>query len=208
MKTHVVQQGEHISLIAESYGFVSSDTIWMHPDNADLRALRSSPNVLFAGDELIIPDKQQKRVECSTGALHRFVLDESEVRLRLRFLDLARQPIPEAQAGADFGTPDAEQTDGDGLLAILVGRSERGGRIVLDRGPVDVFIGHLDPVEEETGVRGRLSNLGYLIGEIEDADDVEELSFALEEFQADYELAVTKEIDDATRAKLVEVHGS
>jgi hypothetical protein len=208
VKTHVVKQGEHLSLIAESYGFVSSDTIWMHPDNADLRELRSSPNVLFAGDELAIPDKQQKQVECSTGSLHRFVLDESEVRLRLRFLDLARQPIPEAQAQADFGTPDAEQTDGDGLLTILVGRSERGGRVVLERGPVDVFIGHLDPVEEETGVRGRLSNLGYLIGEIEDADDVEELSFALEEFQADYELAVTKEIDDATRAKLVEIHGS
>ncbi len=208
MKTHVVQQGEHISLLAERYGFASADTLWMAPDNAELRALRSSPNVLFAGDELVVPLKEQRLVECSTGTLHKFFLDRLNVRLRLRFLDLARQPITGAQAEADFGIPDADQTDGDGLLAIRIGRSERGGRVVLERGVVDVFVGHLDPVEEETGVRGRLSNLGYLIGEIEDADDVEELSFALEEFQADYELPVTKEIDDATRAKLVEVHGS
>jgi hypothetical protein len=52
-KTHVVAQGEHISSIAERYRFISTDTIWMHPDNAGLRALRSSPNILHERDEIV-----------------------------------------------------------------------------------------------------------------------------------------------------------
>lgn len=205
---HTVVQGEHISRIAEKYGFMRTDTIWMHPDNAPLRAARQSPNVLLPGDVLVIPDKQQKAVSRPTGALHTFVLRTNPLELRLAFLDLKNRPICGAAVTVNFGQAAALTTDGEGKVVLTIRRSEPGGDMALPQGTAAVLVGHLDPIDTESGVRARLSNLGYLLGDVEDADDAEELRFALQELQADYALPFTGELDDATRAKLAEVHGS
>ena len=57
---HTVVQGEHLSGIANKYGFTSYKTIWDHAQNAELKKKRQNPNVIFPGDELFIPDKGQK----------------------------------------------------------------------------------------------------------------------------------------------------
>src|SRR5450432_2358900 len=44
---HIVEQGEHLSKIAADYGFRDSDTIWHYPDNAELKAKRKTPHILF-----------------------------------------------------------------------------------------------------------------------------------------------------------------
>ena len=51
---HIVRQGEHLSQIALNYGFRDYKIIWDHPDNAALKKLRKSPNVLMPGDTLRI----------------------------------------------------------------------------------------------------------------------------------------------------------
>src|SRR5437870_2055914 len=47
-KTRVIKQGEHLSGIAQEEGFVNFHTIFDHPNNAALKALRD-PHDLFPG---------------------------------------------------------------------------------------------------------------------------------------------------------------
>ena len=51
---YLVQPGDWLAKIAEEHGSTVS-AIWTHPENADHRARRRSPNVLFPGDVLHIP---------------------------------------------------------------------------------------------------------------------------------------------------------
>src|SRR5260370_36720170 len=57
---HTVTQGEHLSRIAKRYGFSDHRTIWDHARNAALKQEHQNPNVLFPGDQLFIPDREQK----------------------------------------------------------------------------------------------------------------------------------------------------
>ena len=68
-KYHAVKQGEYLSMIAKQYGFASHSIIWDHEKNADLRAKRKNPSVLFPDDQVFIPDKVTKNVSISTEAV-------------------------------------------------------------------------------------------------------------------------------------------
>ena len=87
---HVVQQGEHLSQIAEKYGF--RNIVW-NPSNADLKKLRQSPNVLMPGDKVHIPDKIQGQESCSTERTHRFKLADRRLFLHLAIKDFDDQPL-------------------------------------------------------------------------------------------------------------------
>jgi hypothetical protein len=65
-------------------------------------------------------------------------------------------------------------------------------------------IGHLDPVHEVSGVRGRLHNLGYEAGAGDAMDD--DLRELLRLFQKQHGLE-TGEIDEATQQALEDKHG-
>jgi hypothetical protein len=64
----------------------------------------------------------------------------------------------------------------------------------------------MDPIDEPTGVRKRLLNLGYLC-QPEGAADADDLQAALRKFQEKNSLDVTGKIDDSTKAKLKDLHG-
>ena len=104
------------------------------------------------------------------------------------------------------------QTDGDGWLEqrVPLAATELILAVQLtddEAGPCYAWrarIGHLDPVETDTGLRQRLSNLGYWpAGETAKAA----LPYVLRAFQDDHDLEITGEADQATRDKLTEVHG-
>ena len=57
---HTVKQGEYLSLIAAQYGFTNWQTIWNLPQNADLQKQRQNPNVLFPGDQVYVPNRENK----------------------------------------------------------------------------------------------------------------------------------------------------
>jgi hypothetical protein len=206
MREHTVVQGEHLSRIATHHGFALA-TLWDHPENAKLRRLRGNPDVLLPGDVVVIPDRELKAVASSSGAHLRFVLKRAPLTLKLAFVDLQGKPIAAAHVQLRLGDAVDLVTDGDGRIERAIEGSDERGEVALAQGVAELRVGHLDPIEEDTGVRARLSNLGYLIGAVEDADDGEELRLALQEFQADHELPFTGELDDATRAKLADVHG-
>jgi N-acetylmuramoyl-L-alanine amidase len=81
--THIVQEGEHLSSIAKRFGFRNFETIWEHPNNAELRQLREDAHVLNPGDALFIPDRELKKEQRPTGKAHIFQIDESPLFLRL-----------------------------------------------------------------------------------------------------------------------------
>lgn len=67
-------------------------------------------------------------------------------------------------------------------------------------------IGHLDPVEEVSGIQARLRNLGYGPGAV-DGNEGPATRAAIERFQEARGLTVSGRADEATRAALQERHG-
>ena len=207
---HTVADGDHMTGIAEKYGFKDFHTIWDHADNEPLRQLRSEPHVLFPGDVVAIPDKTPRKEARPTDKLHRFRLLSKPLKLRIALKDFDNLPI-KGQAceltvdGATFHLT----TDGDGMIETPIPKAATTGLLKVPDLDIEfpVKIGHLDPFDEESGWQGRLVNLGYYPGAVGD-NDLEPLRHALEEFQCDHALPVTGEPDGATLAKLKAEHGS
>src|SRR5215471_3729102 len=93
--SHTVAQGEHLSGIAEKYGFRNYEVIWNHGNNADLKKKRINPNVLYPGDVLYIPDKVQKSQAVPTTAVHVFKVTVPTLKLSVIVRDRAGKPLPD-----------------------------------------------------------------------------------------------------------------
>jgi len=195
-----------ISSIAQSFGFLWK-TLWFHPNNADLRALRKDPNVLMEGDQIFIPTKGGKQESKPTDGTHSFVRKGVPAKLRLRLMKdnepRANQPyVLTIDANILNGT-----TDGDGKIEIFIPPGAQSGRIRVGQGSdqqsFDLDLGHMNPVTETSGVIQRLENLGYHCG----LDKQTGWKRALRSFQADNNLPTDAGLDEATKTKLVEVHG-
>ena len=207
-KQHVVQQGEHISVIARQNGFFRFETIWDHPANAKLKALRQNPNVLHPGDVVTIPDKQQKTAPAATGRAHKFRVDAQLLELHVVLRDVNGDPLPGIECELEIdGVVQKLTTDGAGKIDRAIPVPAKAGKLRARGEEFLLAIGHLDPVEEESGLRARLANLGYYLAS-ESAIDEEELRSAIEEFQVEHGLRVTGVADAATRASIKKSHGS
>jgi N-acetylmuramoyl-L-alanine amidase len=207
---HTIKQGEHLSKIAAQYGFFDYRTIWDHGSNAELKKKRVNPHALLPGDVLQIPDKTDKKVTRPTTAQHKFKIARAPLKLRLKLRDFDNEPIAGADCELEIeGKTIKLTTDGDGLIETDVEPTAESGRLVVPSLDVEipVQIGPLDPHDEESGWLARLHNLGY--GDDGLGASSEEARRAdIEEFQCDYDLKVTGELDDATKAKLKDFHGS
>ena len=208
--SHTVAPGEHISGIAERYGFRDFQTLWDHADNAALRELRSEPHVLLPGDVVVIPDKTVRTESRTTDQAHRFRVSSHPLKLRLALTDYHNLPIVGAACELTVqGKTISLTSDGDGIIETTIPKDATEGRLKVPELDLEmpVKIGHLDPVDDDSGWQGRLVNLGYYGGAVGD-DEPEMLRYAIEEFQCDHQLKVTGELDGATRAKLLEAHGA
>lgn len=206
MKRYRFNAGEHLAGVAAYHGFESETPIWNHGENAALRAKRSNPLVLAAGDEVAIPERETKTVACATERTHTFVLRSRPLWLRLVLQSFAGKPLAGATVEACLASPAEHTTSAGGELGEVIPPSLRSATLNMGGQTLNLAIGDLDPVDSESGLRGRLVNLGYLVVPLQD-DDVDELAFAVQDFQADAGLPTTGEADAATRAKLVERHG-
>jgi hypothetical protein len=210
---HTVEQGEHLTRIAASYG-VTANSVWAHPENAALRSKRKNMNVLYPGDKIYVPDREIKAVACQTDQRHTFRMTGTTLSLRLILKDVNEQPIANTTCSLWVdGTHTEITTDTAGAIERRI-PSKAEHVSVQFRDPasgqdreLQVEIGHLDPVEEQSGLIGRLNNLGYRAADSGELD-VERLRAAIEEFQCDHQLPITGSIDAATLSKLKDVHGS
>lgn len=236
-KTHVAQPGDHIPKIASRNGFQEVSAIWDHPQNATLKQTRQ-PCVLAPGDHVFLPDQKDLEFKLSTGKKHTIVVKRPKVRLRIAFKDASGRPVTRTPRTLECGKASLPFTlDGDGKLDQEIPIETESARAVFDDGDVPFLVGHLQPIDLPAGQLDRLNNLGYDVGigveeteektgaaasssgdteagdgggsDDDEADEAERLlQSALEEFQCDNGLEVTGKLDGATRAKLLEVHGS
>lgn len=207
MPWYTVQQGEWLQQIAHDNGFGDESKILNHPDNADLMQRRPESVLLKAGDQLFIPDVTPSKANKPTDNRHRFVIKQPKAKLQIKIhedgLALASLPFTLTLNGrVNKGT-----TGADGLIEIdvpvaqgSVGQLEIGGHVL------PVRLSHLDPIEELTGVKSRLHNIGYDCGEIDD-DPSDDLADALSLFQKHSKLEQSGELDDSTRDALKQAHG-
>jgi len=106
-----------------------------------------------------------------------------------------------------FGT-----TDGEGALSQPIPMNARAGTLTMDPGTlqetvIPLKLGYLNPLSEISGLKHRLSNLGFGCGD--DSDEITpDFQGSLREFQRRYSLPVTGEPDDATQSKLQQLHRS
>jgi putative peptidoglycan binding protein len=204
-KRHVVQAGECIDSIGELYGFFP-DTLWDHPDNAELRKLRVNRNVLLEGDVVAIPDKRQREEKAPVGRSTTFKRKGVPSVLSLRLLD-GDKP----RAGLEYemvidGKAHPGKTDANGWLEEWVPPNAKRAKLVIsDRESYDIQIGRMDPVDTESGLRGRLENLGYLDPANKDEASV---AAAISRFQRARGLKETGEVSDELRHHLVDANGS
>jgi hypothetical protein len=102
-------------------------------------------------------------------------------------------------------------TDAKGYLRVVVPGNARHGRLVIgrpgDRVAYELLLGGVDPVDALTGIQQRLTNLGLSCGS-ENGRMGPLTRAALQEFQRRHKLPDSGEPDEATRTKLLEVHGS
>jgi hypothetical protein len=212
---YIVQQGDYISKIAADHGFSDFNTIWNDPGNAELKALRTTPNVLMPGDKLHIPDRESRVEDRSTDATHEFVLSGKPLKLRLVIHDMEDKPVSGKSCDLKVtGSPDVTplSTDGTGLVEREIKPDAAAGSFKLkdDALPIDLDltlqVGHLDPVDKITGQKARLNSLGYDAGEVNE-DVTLQFKSAVEEFQCDQKLAVDGDCGKNTQAKLKQVHG-
>jgi Putative peptidoglycan binding domain len=209
MPTHTVEQGDHMSGIAEKYGFQSLDTIWNDPNNADLKKLRKDPHILFPGDQVFVPPLSVKSQPAPTTKLSTFTITIKLLRLNLKLLDINGDPIASKPVTIEVEgvTVPPPTTDGDGKTTSVILKSAKNGVLGLGDLQFPLKVGHLDPVEKQTGQIARLNNLGYEAGETSTID-LDAFQSAVEEFQCDNGIKpVTGNCDAATQAKLKDVHG-
>lgn len=212
-REHIVKAGECLSSIARLYGFGDYKLIYDHPGNGAFRAKRKNPNLLYPGDKILIPESQSKSAAITTGQRHTFMVHREKVRLRLLLKDRSGQPYASKRFRLQVGAAALEgQTDASGLLDKEIPPDAQEGELTLwfddPTGPgitISLHIGHLDPHDTLTGVRGRLNNLGFSSEAVEPDLD-ERTKGALRTFQERYGLRVSGEPDEATMARLRDLH--
>lgn len=91
MLNYVVKQGDCLSSIGDKYG-IFWEKIWNHPKNSRLKAKQQDPNILYPGDVVFVPEKEEKEESCAPEQKHKFRRKGTPAKLRLRLMEeVARQ---------------------------------------------------------------------------------------------------------------------
>ncbi len=209
-RQHTVVQGDSIISLSKQYG-VPADKIWNHPDTQALREQCRKASILFPGDVITIPDREQKWENAATEQRHRYRCTGRTTWLRLRFL---RNGVPREGVAYRLLVERRRfegRLDGEGKLEVRIPADAHEGVLYLGEPPDEerhtIRIGHLDPIGEASGVLQRLRHLGFSCPP-EAGLSEPRVRAALEKFQARNGLPATGEADRETRNKLVELHGS
>jgi hypothetical protein len=214
MPSHTTKQGDYLVKVANEQGFFDHRTVWDDAQNQALKEKRKNPNVLAPGDEVFVPEKAPKKAAAATGQTHKFKVKKEKNLLRLVLEDFYFKPVAGAKCELRVdGQVFQVVSGGDGKIEqeipVTAQHAElfvKDGSTPLKNVTLKVEIGHLDPVEEVSGQKARLSNLGYYLGSPDTSDEARFQS-AVEEFQCDNGLKVDGKCGPSTQAKLKQIHG-
>lgn len=211
----VVEEGDSIASIAYKSGLFS-DTIWNDPANAALKEAREDPEVLLPGDRVTVMEIRPKEVTCATGKRHVFRRKGVPVKVTLVLEDEDGEPFADKPYELTVGERTyTGSTDAQGKIDQPVAPDSKEGtlKVWLDEpgypSPMEyaVHLGKLYPIDDIAGVQQRLRNLGLYEGAADGAAGPE-TEAAIRAFQKRNGLEETGKMDDATRGKLEEVHGT
>lgn len=163
-----VRQGDCVNSLAYDSG-LRPETVWEAGENASLREQRERMSILMPGDELELPEVRVKQETRGTEETHRFRRLYTRVVLRIR-VRRNTEPLADTAYTLTIGDEIIEgRTDGEGWLEERIPTTAKSGRLVVERVPKEfaLEIGSLDPIEEVSGVQGRLRNLGFDPGPID-----------------------------------------
>jgi len=172
---YIVKQGDHLTKLARTYGFADYHTIWDAPENQSLKDQRKNPNILYPGDNLVIPDKETKEESRPTEKKHTFKVQRDKLMLRIVLLDMDKKPMAGHACTLMVETESKNfTTKSDGLLEEEISAQAVTGKL-RDKGKpgsssstprdIPIKIGHLDPIDTVSGQIARLNNLGYNAGD-------------------------------------------
>lgn len=202
-----------MATIAAKYGSVGWEKIYEDPENEGLRDLRPNPNVIFPGDEVVIPEPEAKHVDAAVGERHRFVLQRPRHELRLVVQDEQGNPLDGWQYQLHAG-PETFEGEVSGPITHRVPVGLCDARLEVrcqdEHDPRcfawDLKVGHLDPVDTISGVQARLRALGFDGGPI-DGEHGDRTTAGIRAFQAAHGLEQNGEPGPTLHAKLEELHG-
>jgi hypothetical protein len=214
-KPYVIRQGDHLAKLAFGAG-CSPEEIWKHPDNEALVATRGDGSQLRAGDVLRIPDAPRKRLPFRHEVTNAYVAAMPTMPLQVRVGSVSHLLADEPYRIEGLGEEVIEgRSSADGLIKLQVPIDQRELTLILPERDerFRVMVGNLDPIDDPSGLRMRLCNLGYYGTTVagEDSHAVTEegqLRAALLAFQAAADLPPSGDLDDATRDMLIQAHGS
>ncbi len=192
-QNHAVAEGETIIRIAHRHGFRDWKVIYFDAVNAELRKKRPDPNVLKAGDTVVIPDKQPVEFQAQTNKRHTFTIVTQKAHFEVVLED--DQGVPYANKAFKLvvnGVEHEGATSPQGEVDVLVPPDAPEGTLTLWPDDADpeaklewtVQLAAMTPIEkgDTKGVRERLANLGYDTGPLDKAAEEGVLEGALEEF--------------------------
>lgn len=204
---HTVRQGESIPSIACDAGLFP-DTLWDHPRNAALKALRRDMNVLAPGDQVFVPEKTARSERAATDQAHKFKRRGVPCLVRLQLFNVETPRAGEAYRLLVDGVERQGRTSDAGVLEAWVAPNAKTGTLIIgpDQARIELKFGHMDPQteDEDAGLHKRLANLGYLDSAA--PVDADATRAALLSLQRRFGLAQSGRFDGPTRDVLARCH--
>jgi hypothetical protein len=163
--SYVVKEGECLASVAYARGFFP-DTIWSADANASLREKRRDGYTLAAGDEIVIPDKQPKRLAAIAGRKHIFRRKGVPEEFHLQLLDVTGKPRSGLVCTLTIdGVESSVTSDGDGKIRAFIAPDAHAAEVrVGKRERYKLQLGKLPPFDSTAGMQARLRNLGHDCG--------------------------------------------
>lgn len=226
MGMYTVKQGDYLVKIAKAHGMADWRRIYNDPQNEEFRQKRPNPDLIYPGDRVYIPDKAVREVTCETEKLHTFIVQKAKVPIEVvleseddEAMEIAKYELKTNSKTFTRTVDDEEPGVAERLKAGIVRETvtpedeECQLKVWLSADAEEpdyiytLKVGHLDPVEEISGIQARLNNLGFNCGKV-DGDKGPKTEKAVKDFQAKYGLKVDGDPGPKTQAKLREVYGA
>jgi len=214
---HTVAQGETLLRIAKQYGYQTSKALYNHPSNAEFKALRPDPNLIYPGDKITIPQKKEKFIPLRTNSINSFVVQNEKEYFRLQVSYDDGDDVAGKRVVLNIGSQTIDTVlQSDGLIEVELNNNDAlTGTIdlYLNEGETtptksfNVQIGNLDPIDTLSGVQGRCNMLGFNCGTV-DGVMGKKTRIGVKEFQYEHNLDIDGIPGPKTKAKLQQVFGS
>ncbi|BBW90028.1 peptidoglycan-binding protein [Pseudoalteromonas sp. PS1M3] len=214
---HTVAQGETLLRIAKQYGYQTSKALYNHPSNAEFKALRPDPNLIYPGDKITIPPKKEKFIPLRTNSINSFVVQNEKEYFRLQVSYDDGDDITGKRVVLNIGSQTIDTVlQSDGLIEVELNNNDAlTGNVDLylkagETTPTKSFavqIGNLDPIDTLSGVQGRCNMLGFNCGKVDGINGAKTKA-GVREFQQAQQLQVDGIAGPVTKSRLVYVYGA